>query len=268
MKISAVIPAYKDPYVEPTVQSLLDNSELGDQLEVIVVFDGPGSETPVPEDPRVFPIYLGKNRGMRDAITIGVAAARGQYILRADSHCLFAAGYDRILAKDLDENCPDQNWIMTATRYFLDPDKWEVMDKEPVNFEKLVIQGNKKFSGQGWKSRDKELKDVQIAETMAMQGSMWIMPKQWWLDVIKRLRTDLYGQMYQDSHEMIFYTWKAGGKMMLDKNTWFAHKHRKFARYRDEGTKENPSFRGQAGQFALDIWRDYYEEEIKPKWGI
>ena len=111
MKVSAIIPAYKDEYIHPTVQSLLDNSELGDQLEVIVVFDDGGPEHPITDDPRVFPIYLGKNRGMRDAINIGVAAARGQYILRSDQHCMFAPGYDRILAQDLDEFCPEQNCI-------------------------------------------------------------------------------------------------------------------------------------------------------------
>jgi len=268
MKLSAIIPIYKDPYGALTIQSLLDNSELGDQLEVIPVYDNDGTTSSV-DDPRVFPIYLGKNRGMRDAITVGVAAARGQYILRADSHCLFAPGCDKILTSDLDEYCPEQNCIMTSTRYFLDPDKWEVIeDMEPVNFEKLVIQGGKKFSGARWKSRDEELKDVSIAETMAMQGSMWIMPKQWWLDTIKTLRTDLYGQMYQDSHEMIFYTWKAGGKMLLTKNTWFAHKHRKFARYRDEGTKENPSNRNASWAKCVEVWGDYYNKEIRPKWNI
>ena len=104
---------------------------------------------------------------------------------------------------------------MTCTRYFLDPEKWERMDIPPVNFEKLVIQGGKKFAGQRWRSRDKKLKDKPIAETMAMQGSMWIMPKVWWDDVIVELQTEGYGQMYQDSHEMIFKTWRAGGKMVL-----------------------------------------------------
>src|SRR3990167_7874510 len=263
MKVSCVLPAYKDPYVIPTIHSLLDNSVLGDQLEVIVVLDGFWPNFELVQDPRVRYIHLGKNRGMRGAINAGVSVAMGDYLLRSDQHCMFAKGYDKILT----DTC-EPNWIVTATRYFLDPVNWKVMDLPPVNYEKLVIQGGIKFSGQRWPSRDEERKDIMIDETMAMQGSFWCMPKSWWDKVIVELQTEGYGQMYQDSHEMIFKTWKAGGKMMLNKNTWFAHKHRSFVQGRHEGTKENPSLRGESGLYALKVWKDYYEKEVKPKWGI
>lgn len=266
MKVSVVIPAYKDPWVHPTIDSLLDNSELGNGLEIIVVLDGFWPETPIKQDDRVKVLHLGKNRGMREAINAGISIANGDYILRSDQHCTFGKGYDRILLED----CKD-NWIMTAKRYFLDPVKWEVMDIDPVITEKLIIQDNKKFSGVRWKSRDEKYKDRDLVESMAMQGSMWFMPKKWFNEVIGELQTEGYGQMYQDSHEMIFKTWKAGGRLIVSKKTWFAHKHRSFTQGRHEGTKENPSNRGdnfQSGQYALSIWRDYYEKEIKKRWKI
>jgi glycosyltransferase involved in cell wall biosynthesis len=263
MRLSVVIPAYKDPYVVPTIKSLLDNSELGDQMEVIVVLDGFWPEFELPLDDRVRYVHLGANRGMRGAINAGVSVARGQFILRSDQHCMFGKGYDRILTEDC-----GSNWIMTPVRYYLDPIKWERMDIPPVYYEKLVIQDGKKFAGQKWRSRDEERKDILIDETMAMQGSVWIMPKNWWDTVIKELQTEGYGQMYQDSHEMIFKTWKAGGKMMLDKNTWFAHKHRSFVQGRHEGTEENPSIREDSGKYALGVWKDYYENTIRPLWKI
>ena len=263
MKLSCVLPAFKDPYVIPTIHSLLDNSVLGDQLEVIVVLDGFWPNFELVQDPRVRYIHLGKNRGMRGAINAGVSIAKGEYLLRSDQHCMFAKGYDKILT----DTC-EPNWIVTATRYFLDPVNWKVMDLPPVNYEKLVIQGGIKFSGQRWPSRDEERKDIMIDETMAMQGSFWCMPKSWWDKVIVELQTEGYGQMYQDSHEMIFKTWKAGGKMMLNKNTWFAHKHRSFVQGRHEGTAENPSLRGESGLYALKVWGEFYEKEIKPKWNL
>ena len=263
MKLSCVIPAYRDPYVVPTIGSLLANSELGDQMEVIVVLDGFWPDFELPNDPRVRYIHLGANRGMRGAINAGVRVAQGEFILRSDQHCMFAKGYDKILT----DRC-QANWIMTATRYFLDPEKWEVMDIPPVNYEKLVIQGGKKFSGVRWGELDKAREGVMVDQTMAMQGSMWIMPKAWWEKVIVELQTEGYGQMYQDSHEMIFKTWKAGGKMMLNKNTWFAHKHRSFVKGRHEGTEENPSLRNEAGLYALKVWGDYYRDVIVPKWKL
>ena len=161
------------------------------------------------------------------------------------------------------------NWIMTARRYFLDPVKWCIMEEHGyVDHEKLVIQEGKKFAGQRWKSRDEEQKDVQLSETMAMQGSMWVMPHKWWDDVIGELQTEGYGPLIQDSHEMVFKTWKAGGKLILNKNTWFAHKHRSFSRTHNNGTVENPAKNDDGYAYALKVWKDYYDKEIRPAWNI
>jgi hypothetical protein len=197
---------------------------------------------------------------MRGAINAGVSVARGEFICRADEHCMFAQGFDKIMT----DSC-ESNWIMTSRRFFLDPIKWEVMEDQPyVDYEKLIIQDDKKFSGQRWRSRSKERQNIMIDETMAMQGSCWVMPRQWWIDVIGELQTDGYGPLYQDSHEMQFKTWKAGGKLMLNKNTWFAHKHRSFSRTHNYGTAEaTPGW-----AYSLNLHREYYESVVRPKWGI
>ena len=263
MKLSVVIPDYKDPLLHKTIDSLLDNSELGDKLEVIAVLDGCWTATPIRQDDRVKIVHLGKNRGMRGAINAGVSIATGEFIMRTDEHCMFGKGYDRILT----ETC-EPNWIVTARRYFLDPIKWEVMDLPYVDYEKLVIQDGVKFAGQPWASRSLERKDIMLDETMAMQGSMWLMPRSWWDKIIGELQTEGYGPHYQDSHEMQFKTWKAEGKLMLNKNTWFAHKHRSFPRTHNDGSPENPANKVAGWAYALSVWKDYYEQEIKPKWGI
>ncbi len=261
IKLSVIIPSWKDPLLHKTIDSLLDNSELGDQLEIIAVLDG--YWTQIKQDPRVRVLHLGKNRGMRGAINAGVLISSGEYIMRTDEHCSFAKGYDRVLT----ETC-QPNWIVTPRRYFLDPVKWEVMDLPPVDYARLTIQdcgnGVHKFAGSEWRSRTKERKDIMIDETMAMQGSCWLMPRKWWDEVIGELQTEGYGPLYQDSHEMVFKTWKAGGKLMVNKNTWHAHKHRDFPRTHNYGTAEaTPGWK-----YSLDIWGDYYNKEIRPKWGI
>ncbi len=260
IKLSCIIPSYRDPLLNKTTEDLLKKSELGDKLEIICVMDGYW-QAPV-ADPRVRVIHLGKNRGMRGAINAGVAVARGEFLMRTDEHCLFDQGFDRKMV----EAC-QPNWIMTAKRFFLDPIKWEVMPDEPIEHEKLVIQGGVKFAGQRWPERNQEQKDILISETMAMQGSCWVMPHKWWNEVIGELDTDAYGPLIQDSHEMVFKTWKKGGKLMLNKNTWFAHKHRSFSRTHNNGTPENPANCDYGYAQALKIWSDYYKE-IKKIWGI
>lgn len=272
MRLSVVIPSYKDPLLQPTIDSLLDNSGLGDKLEVIAVLDGYWPATPLKDDPRVKIIHQ-KNSGMREAINAGVRIARGKYIMRTDEHAIFAKDYDVVLTK----NCKD-NWIINPRRYFLDVKKWEVMDMPYVDYSKLLIQtvdkknGIYKFAGFVDRPRTERRKDIMIDETMAMQGSCWLMPRKWWGDVIGELQTEGYGPLYQDSHEMVFKTWKAGGKLMVDKTTWHAHKHRSFSRTHNNGSPENPSKNAQCWAHSLKVWGDYYKNEIVPKykeeWGL
>lgn len=266
MRLSCVIPSYKDPFLIKTIESILENSGLGNDIEIIAVLDGYWPEVTL-KDPRVRYLHLGKNRGMREAINAGVSIAQGDFLMRSDEHCMYAPGF----AKEIIDSC-QPNWIMTTKRYFLDPHKWEVMDDPPpFIYEKLRIRANEdgsdlKFEGQRWRSRDKERADIMVDETMAMQGSFWIMPHQWWKNVIVNLQTEGYGPLIQDSHEMVFKTWKAGGKLMLNKNTWFAHKHYSFTRTHQQGTPENPANNEAGYKYALDVWGDYYRKEIAPKW--
>ena len=263
MKLSVIIPSYKDPLTMNTIDSLLVSSELGDQLEIIAVLDGYWPDFDLIEDPRVRYLHLGRNRGMRGSINAGVAISRGEFIMRTDAHCAFAQGFDRIMTEDC-----KPHWIITSRRYFLDPVKWEIMDIPYVDHEKLVIQEGVKFAGQRWRSRDKQKKHKLLSGTMAMQGSVWIMPRKWWDKVIGELQTEGYGPHYQDSHEMVFKTWQAGGHLIVNKKTWFAHKHRSFPRTHNDGTPENPANKIEGWKYSLDTWRDYYENEVRKKWGI
>lgn len=259
--LSIIIPSYKDPLLHKTIESLLQNAE--GEIEIIPVLDGYWPATPLINDERVRVLHLGGNLGMRRAINAGIAISRGDYLMRTDEHCSFGKGYDTILTNDC-----KPNWIVTPRRYFLDADKWAVMDIPPVDFMKLKIsrvsEGVKKFSGVEAPGDD----SLSIQESMAMQGSCWVMRRNWWDQIIGELQNEGYGPHYQDSHEMVFKTWQAGGKLMVNKNTWHAHKHRNFKRTHNNGTKENPSNNESCWAYSIQVWGDYYEKEIKPKWGI
>ena len=256
IKLSVIIPSYFDPLSMKTIADLLDKSELGDQLEIIDVLDGYWPTFEMIQDPRVRYVHLGKNRGMRDAINAGVQVSRGEFLMRVDEHQIFGQGYDKIMT----ESC-QPNWIMTARRYFLDPVKWEIMQEHGyVDYMDLKISGGK-FSGVTRPGDDSQM----IQESRAMQGSMWLMPHKWWKDVIGELQTEGYGPLIQDSHEMVFKTWKAGGKLMVNKNTWHAHKHRSFSRTHNNGTPENPANQEAGYKYAIEVWGDYFNE-LQQQW--
>ncbi|MFA5163929.1 MAG: glycosyltransferase family 2 protein, partial [Patescibacteria group bacterium] len=99
MKLSVVIPSYKDPLLHKTIDSLLDNAQ--GEIEIIPVLDGYWPDQPIKKDPRIKVLHLGKNRGMRGAINAGVLASRGEYIMRTDEHCSFGHGFDKKLLSDI-----------------------------------------------------------------------------------------------------------------------------------------------------------------------
>jgi len=272
--LSIIIPSYKDPLLHKTIDSLIENAE--GEIEVIPVLDGYWPTTPIKDDPRIKIVHLGKNRGMRGAINAGVLVSKGEYLMRVDEHQIFGKGFDRIILETIQDN-----WIVTPRRYCLDVKKWEIMkDIKPVDFALLKIGKvgrNKDFEDHPGENEfiekfagiEKPGDDSQmIQESMAMQGSCWFMKRTWWDKVIGELQIEGYGPLYQDSHEMVFKTWKAGGKLMVNKHTWHAHKHRSFPRTHNNGTKENPSNNEQCFKYSLEVWREYFENEIKPKWKI
>jgi GT2 family glycosyltransferase len=259
--LSVIIPSYKDPLVHKTIDDLL-NKATG-EIEIIVVLDGYWPDQPIIEHPRVKVLHLGKNRGMRGAINAGVLISRGGYIMRVDEHQIFGEGYDTILK----ESCRP-HYIVTPRRYFLDAKEWKIMDElPPVDYMKLEVVNygrGKKFSGTGWPRRTIKRKRALVDSTMAMQGSCWLMRRSWWDEVIGELQSEGYGTHYQDSHEMVFKTWQAGGHLMVNKNTWHAHRHRKFPRTHSYGG----AVADACFKYSLDTWKDYYEKEVVPQWGI
>ena len=183
--LSVIIPSYKDPLLFKTIDSLLQNAT-GD-VEIIPVLDGYWPTTPFIEDERLKVVHLGGNRGMRRAINAGIAVASGEFLMRTDEHCMFSLGYDTILTRDC-----QSNWIVTPRRYFLDPVKWEVMDIPPVDYMNLKIvnvgSGVRKFSGVEAPGNDSE----PIQESMAMQGSCWVMRRDLWDKIIGELQKEGY----------------------------------------------------------------------------
>lgn len=253
LKLSAILPSYKDPLLVKTIDSIITNSGLGDDIEVIAVLDGYWPSFDLIEDPRVRYLHLGQNVGMRRAINAGVRISRGEYLMRADEHQVFAPDFAKTILETIQDN-----WIVTPKRLFLDTVKWEVMDLPPVEYMSLEIRGQgggRKFTG-----IERPGNDEPIQESQAMQGSCWFMKRSWWDSVIGELQNEGYGPHYQDSHEMVFKTWKAGGKLMVNKNTWHAHKHRSFPRTHNNGTAENPSNNEKCWAYSLEVWEPYYKE--------
>jgi len=221
--LSIIIPAYREPYLNKTIDSLLKNA-VG-EIEILPVIDGYTPTEPVRVDPRVKPIIVKKNAGMRAAENLGISKAIGEYILQCDAHCVFAKGYDKVLIED----CED-NWLMIPSRYFLDEKNWDrIGGRHPSNYHYLSFPLETSY-GLGmwvseWQDRREERKEYDIDDDMTMQESCWFANKKYFMEHIWPLddRPETYGSFVAANLEIGLKYWLGGGAVKINKRTWYAH---------------------------------------------
>ncbi len=245
--LSIVIPSYREPYLQRTIDDIRSHAETS--IEVITVLDG---YTDTIAGASV--IQLPKNKGLRNAINKGVSFSRGEYVMKVDGHCSFAQGFDRVLLESIADN-----EVVIPRRYSLNPETWERSEKY-IDYEKLTIHKTRnKFHGEEWRSR----RGTNIDETMMFQGSCWVMSKKL-CGIVCPLDEENYGPFFQEPVEIAMKVWQAGGRLMVNKNTWYAHKDRSFKRTHNVPSSDQK----KASEYALRTYGEYYEHVIKPRFGI
>lgn len=221
-RVSVLIPSRNERFLPQTVRGMLDNAR-GD-VEVIVALDG--YDTPLVDDPRLKVIHHPEAEGMRACINDAASLASGDYLLKADAHCLFAEGYDVALVADC-----EPNWMVIPRRYSLDAEKWERrLDKSPIDAHYLsypYIDPNVDtgLHGVPWNERTRARKDVLLDEEMSTQGSSWFMHRTHWAR-LGGMNHDKWGRFFYEPQELGLKTWLGGGAMMVNKRTWYAHLHK------------------------------------------
>jgi len=221
MCTSIVIPSRNEPYLKQTIQDLLIKAT--GEIEIIAVLDGywpPISD--IVNDKRVKYIHFSQAKGMRNAINSAVSIARGEYILKTDAHCIFGPGFDEILTK----TC-EYDWVVVPRRYALDVKNWKVEERSDNKYPVDYMFLNKDLHGEVWteKNNDPKLKEVMIDDVMSGQGSCWFMKKSYyhWLELED---IEHYGSFASEFQEIGLKVWLSGGKVKVNKNTYYCHWHK------------------------------------------
>lgn len=224
--VSIVIPSYLDPFLQKTIDSVLENAE--GPIEIIPVLDGYVPQVPLNKDKRVKPIFLSENLGMRAAINAGIQAARGKFLMKSDAHCVFAPGFDRVLT----DTCAD-DWVVIPRRYSIDEDKWQRNDNRPyrdyhlLTFPSYVRGYGICMSNQDWLHRGGERTDPKydVDDTMTFQGSCWLANRKYFLKRVGQLNDsrEAYGRFGGEQVEIGLKYWLLGGENKIIKKTWYAH---------------------------------------------
>lgn len=270
MMLSVVIPSRNDEFLQKTVDDVLAKAK--EDIEVIVVLDGYWPKTPLKDDPRVTILHQGtvhNSRGMRAAINDGIALSRGKYIMKTDEHCMFDEGFDIKLKAD----CED-NWVVIPRRYRLDAENWKIIEdgRPPIDYMFLDYPYKTKgdvtdgLHGNEWRAKHFERRDILIDDTMSWQGSCYFMKKSYW-EKIGPMDSDLYGSFTHESQEIGNKVWLGGGRLVVNKKTWYAHFHKgKTGKGYGFSTQQYKKFsqeKERGRQVCIDYWiNDRWPERI------
>lgn len=238
--LSIVIPSRNEKFLRQTILDVLANAT--GEIEIFPVLDGyepPAEEIVV--DPRVHYLRIPLGDGeshKRQAINMMVDVCKGEYIMALDAHCMVAKGFDEQLIKD---NQP--NWIQVPRRHRLDADNWCLQvqsdNRPPIDYEYLLFPyqpptnsprepkraSHPTLHDFKWDARSIARADIPVDEVMTIQGSCFFMAKKYFRD-LGLMQTEGFTGWGQDGEEAGLKAWLSGGKVMVNKNTWYAHLHK------------------------------------------
>lgn len=245
--ISVIIPARNEPYLGMTIRNVQMTTNI--PIEFIVILDGE-TDYSLPNYSNLTIIKQTEPQGIRVSLNKGVKASHGDYLLKLDGHCLVEEGFIEILRRDCQED-----EVMVTRRYTLDINNM-TMQPRRVDYFYLSCpwtypRGFLFMQSCPWITQTEQNLNIPIDDLMCFQGSMWFMSRKHW-DWLEGLQE---GLKYTEHHEISFKTWLGGRRVVINKNTCYAH----------------PSQR--ASGYRMDMSEVYHDHEISAhywtenKWG-
>lgn len=297
--LSVIIPAREEMFLKSTIEDVLKNIEA--DTEVIAILDGNWPDPPILDHSRVTIVHHTKSIGQRAATNEGARISQAKYIMKADAHCAFGKGFDRILIEDCQ---PD--WTMIPTLYNLHAFDWICADcgnriyQGYVNYCGEKVRDSRKWTKEGCGSRNLEMDVVwkpvegkgpyvswrfdnhmqfrqwkkhcrrpeaqgDFVETLSFAGPCFFIHRDryWELGGCD----EAHGSWGQFGTEWACKSWLSGGKLVTTRKTWFAHLFRtgNFRGTGHAGGSFPYPLAVEAQEFAKQYSRDLWLNDKWPK---
>ena len=222
-KVSVLVPSRGERFLQRTIDDVL--AKATGEIEIIPILDGDLPAVPLMAHPLVRVLSFPKGIGLRAAVNAGVEAATGEYVLKLDAHCAIAPGFDEALQASCDDD-----WVVVPRRYSLDVDTWGIYKARPsVDYEYLLFPYRDMAKGtrlgNTWFERRQERQGVALDDDPCFQGSAYFFTKRHF-QRMGPYRPDLFTNFMLESEELTNKTWLSGGRVVVNKMTWYAHLHK------------------------------------------
>jgi len=239
--LSILIPARNEMFLARTVQDILENIE--GKTEVIVVLDGEWANPGIPDDERVTIVYLPESVGQRAATNIACRLSKAKYVMKVDAHTAWDKGFDVKMMADMQDdwtmvpimrNLHAFNWVCEDghTRYQGPSGPCTTCEKPTVRDVVWIAKPSPQSTAYRFDTsmhfqyfgewKKKQIGD--LVETPSLQGSAFMLTREkyWELNICD----EELGSWGQQGVEVAMKTWLSGGKVIVNKKTWYAHMFR------------------------------------------
>lgn len=228
------------------------------------------------DNPNLIQVHHGEvhnNPGMRESINAGVAVSRGEYIMVLDEQCGVDQGYDVKLAA----NCED-NWVVIPRRKRLEPETWTLINDGRPDVDYMYIEypyakpldKTQGLHGAEWKRPERA--NIMIDDTPTSQGSCYFMTRKHWDNIIGELDSTNYGGFTMEAQEVGLKTWFTGGRVVVNKNTWYSHWHKgasgKGYGFSNAQYKRHAEENEKGRLYAIDYWLNTYDYPQDWNWFV
>ena len=242
-ELSILIPSRNEMFLARTIEDLIENKR--GKTEIIAVLDGQWAEPGIDDHPDVTVIYHSESIGQRAATNEAARLSRAKYVMKVDAHCAFDEGFDVKLLADMQDD-----WTMAPTMRNLHAFNWVCPDghsryqgrsgpcledgcgKDTVRDVVWIAKKSPQSTSYRF---DKDLhfqyfgeykkkQKGQLVESMSLQGSFFLLTREkyWELNICD----EGHGSWGQQGTEVACKTWLSGGRVIINKNTWYAHMFR------------------------------------------
>lgn len=266
--LSIIVVARNEEFLQHTVNDIMENIR-GD-TEVIVILDEYWPDPPLMDNKRVTVVHHTQFIGQRAAMNEGARISQSRFVMKVDAHCAFDAGFDVKLM-----NYCKYDWTVIPLMFNLHVFDWKC-DKcgnhtyqgrypkecpkcdNKTDFSKEIVwkrrRGTAMYSMrfdkdlifQYWRERKTE---GDIVDTMSFLGACWFMHRDrfWELEGLD----ENHGFWGQVGTEVACKTWLSGGKLCVNKKTWFAHMFRSQFGWPYHITRNDVE---KAREYSRDLW--------------
>lgn len=248
--LSVIIPARNEMFLARTVEDILQNKR--GKTEIIVGLDGAWADPVIKDHPDVTILHSGIDLGQRAITNQCVRLSKARYIMKADAHCAFDEGFDVKMMdafKEVGNNVTmipsmknlhafDWKCMKCGKKWYQGPTPKECPNCDnKTDFKRKMVWQPRRGTTSSFFRFDKDMhfqywrelghrpeSQGELAETMSIQGSCFMLTrdKYWELDIC----SEQFNSWGQQGVEVACKTWLSGGRVLVNKRTWYAHMFR------------------------------------------